>query len=50
MAPLKPSQATLTRKSARTKFVIDNADPNFVVRLVLEVGAKDLDGDKIPTP
>ncbi|KNA03739.1 hypothetical protein SOVF_206220 isoform B [Spinacia oleracea] len=47
---IAPSKPTLTRKSSRTKFDIDDADPNFLDRLVLEVGAKDLDGDKNPTP
>lgn len=50
IAPVKPCKGTDIRKSSRSKFDIDDADPNFLDRVVLEVGARDFDEDKNPTP
>uniref|UniRef100_A0A803LLA4 Katanin p80 WD40 repeat-containing subunit B1 homolog n=1 Tax=Chenopodium quinoa TaxID=63459 RepID=A0A803LLA4_CHEQI len=50
MTPAKPGQATHIKKSSSSKYDIDNADPTFLDRPVLGVGARDLCEDRNPTP
>ncbi|KAL2932128.1 Katanin p80 WD40 repeat-containing subunit B1-like protein [Bienertia sinuspersici] len=43
-------KATHIKKSSKGKFDVDDADQNFLDRLVQEAGARESDEDKIPTP